>query len=73
MVLMAFAISPLIIQLFKIGIYSNTLCIYIYITNILTESNQNQPISLVFKTQDYRSGMHAFIVGAVHGGGRGYR
>ena len=34
---------------------------------MLIESNQIQAVSLIFKTQTYRSGMHAFIGGGVQG------
>ena len=37
-------------------IYGRNWCVYIYITNILTESTENQPISLVFKPREYLNG-----------------
>ena len=45
-------------------IYHSNFCIYANSTNILTESTQNQPVSLDLKLGNYRNGRPAFIFGS---------
>ena len=52
--------------------YSSSFSVYIYITNILMEITQNQPVSLVFKSKELSRGVLQLgwgIVGGIWKGG----